>query len=200
MIICLETPDSILNDDGVDIIDEVFDSSSYGNVSIMKQALWARYRYACIGSACRDRWIQAMKDRLFLVGDKWDDIMDAAVNAVLTDLSALKYNRIIKHEPIGEGDIRTVSHTGQDVITSESEDLPQTPIGTEKYLSNRDTTTTTPGVTDTEKFKPNTQDSEEYAEDRDLEAETFAKMIRSYPNILEGFAAEFGALFVEILP
>jgi len=198
----LETPKSILEEQELDVFAEITDESGLTYKSVMKQALWHYYRIRCIGSCDVDEWMQAMKDRLALVGPKWDAVLDRASQTDLTDLYDRKYEREIKHTAIDgtEGDVSTDSTEGSNTSVTENEDLPQTVTGSAKYLSARVTVTDTPGVTRTSKYKPNTKDTESYAEDKDLPAREFDKMMTAYPTVLYNFAREFEPYFIQVLP
>lgn len=206
---CIEvpTPQSIY-DEGegsypaeTDIFDEIFDDSGLDNKEIMASSLWATYRYYMIGSCNIDTWVQAMKDRTAIIGPKWDAIFSklSDENVDLSDLHELIYDRVIRHEPIEgtDGDVRTISHEGDNKTLVEAESLPQTATQPVRYLDRRDTTTVTPGVTDTDAFVPNTKDSEHYSEERDIMAVTFTKLIRNYPDVLDLFASEYRDYFIQ---
>lgn len=191
---CIEvaTPQSIY-DEGegdypvhTDIFAEIFDDTSYTYGTVMEGALWARYRYYMIGSCDIDTWVQVMRDKLALIGDKWDALLDKVLSSDpidLTDLNELSYRRTLKRQPISgtSGDVRTVK--------DENEDLPQTLTDTTKYLTNRHNTTDT--------YVPNTQDTEEYSQESDLMAATFDKLIEKYPDYLDRFADEFKDYFIQ---
>lgn len=208
----MDTPQTVydgLNDDyaeGTDVFDMVFDTvdtdmgslvSVFNNEEMMKSALWARWRDHMFAYCTVPEFVRHMADTLMLVGWRWDDILSKQSNTDLTDLTDRSYDRTIKHEPIDNiGDVRTISHEGSDIVVNESEDMPQTPVGSTQYLSNRDKTTSTPGVTDTDTFKPNTKDTETYAESNTIAAKTFAEMMKNYPNLMRDFADEFAEHFL----
>lgn len=207
---CIEiaTPQSIY-DQGegeypaeTDIFEVIFTGTSYTYADLMKAALWATYRYYMIGSCDVERWVQSMKDRTSIIGTKWDLIFDRVNGADpvdLSDLHELSYVRTIKREPIEgtEGDVRTVSHTGDITDKNEHESLPQTATDDTKYLDSRSKDIHTNNQTDTDKYAPHTIDTEDYAEDRDINAATFSRMIREYPDILDAFAREYAQYFVQ---
>ena len=204
----LDTPQSIKDegndyyDAGTDIFAEIFEDSSLSNAALMQSALWAVYRLRMIGSCDTEEWVQVMKDRLTIIGPKWDDIMTTAAQTTMTDMDADSYVRVIQRTAIEgtEGDVSTQSATGSDVNVVEDEDMPQTPIGTsDRYLSRRSTATTTPSTIRSTKYVPNTQDRETYNESQDIMAKTFAEMMREYPDILGGFAREFSDYFVSVI-
>ena len=217
---CIElmTPRILLEDDEVDIFAEVLEDATYENKELMAKALWARWRDYCIGSCDLDEWLQGMKDRLTLIGDKWDAVMSKALETELNSITDRSYERILQRTAIEgtDGDVRTlehegkdtteVSHEGDDVNVMEHEAMPQTESGATKYLDARqtdtrtngmkDTTEYSPGVTDTEKYAPNTQDKETYHADDTIPAATFNEMMRNYPSVLMGFADEFSGYFI----
>ena len=204
----IDTPQSIMDEgndyypEDTDIFAEIFDGSTLTNAELMQTALWASYRLRMIGSCNTPEWVQAMKDRLTIIGPKWDDILTAATESVLTDMDADSYVRVIQRTAIEgtEGDVSTQSATGSDVNVIEDEDMPQTPISTgDKYLSRRSTATSTPSAVRSTKYAPNTQDKETYNESRDIMAKTFAEMMREYPDILGGFTREFSDYFVPVI-
>ena len=187
----IDTPQSIMDEGNdyypaeTDIFETIFNmlSTTFVNADLMQIALWSKYRYYMLGSCCTDKWVRIMADRLEQIGDRWDDIMTAAANDDLATLNELSYVRIIKREPITgtDGDVRTTSY--------KHESLPQTAATTTEYLDERSSTS--------DGYKPNTQDTETYDEERDLNATTFSKMMRDYPRILEAFADEFADYFVQ---
>lgn len=200
----VDTPQSI-KDSGndyyepdTDIFAQIFDGSTLNNATVMQQALWWKYRHLIIGSCDTEEWVQAMQDRLAIVGPIWDAIFDKAADTDLTDLTELSYERIIQRTPMEgtDGDVSTRSHEGSDVRISEHETLPQTATTATKYLDARQTDTTSPGITDTDTYTPNTQDKETYAEDRSINAITFGSMLNNYPNVVMGFCNEFMPYFV----
>lgn len=217
---CIElmTPRILLEDDEVDVFAEVLEDAAYENKELMAKALWARWRDYCIGSCDLDGWVQGMKDRLTLVGDKWDAVMTKALETELNAVTDRSYERIVQRTAIEgtDGDVRTlehegkdtteVSHEGDDVNVMEHEAMPQTASGATKYLDVRqtdtrtngmkDTTEYSPGVKDTEKYAPNTQDKETYHADDTIPAITFSDMMRNYPSVLMGFADEFSGYFI----
>lgn len=204
----IDTPQSIMNegndyyDAGTDIFAVIFEDSTLDWSEVMQMSLWSVYRYRMIGSCKTDEWVQAMKDRLYMVGSKWDDIMSKAADTDLTDMDADSYTRLVQRTAITgtDGDVSTQSASGSDINVVEDEDMPQTPLSsTDKYLSRRSTATSTPSAVRTTKYAPNTQDREEYHEGQDIMARTFSDMMREYPDILGGFAREFNAYFLPVI-
>lgn len=189
-------------DAGTDLIDEVFTEHGgtfeYGDM--MQQALWWRYRDLCIGSCNTPKWVRGMADRLGLIGAKWDSVFAKYDEQFteLTDLTDRSYERIIQRTAMDgtDGDVTTLSHTGQNTHVMKHESLPQTATTATEYLDARQTDTDTPGVTDTNAYKPNTQDKEIYKADDTIPAITFSDMMNNYPNVLLGFVNEFAEYFV----
>ena len=192
MTCCLQidTPQSIYDEGNdyypaeTDIFEEIF-TVAEGNFTyetVMQDALWHAFRYRMISSCDTEEWVQAMADRLNLIGPKWDAIIDKIDGVDLADLKELHYQRVIQRTAIDgtEGDVRTRKY--------EHEKLPQTATTTTKYLDSRDDTT--------DKYAPNTQDTEDYDEERDLAAITFTKMMNAYPNIMLKFCDEFENYFL----
>ena len=188
-----DTPQSIMDEGNdhypaeTDIFEVILDDFSWEQISRFYYAFWAAFRYRIIANCDTEEWVQAMRDRLVLVGDKWNAVFSKFLdeNTDLSDMSADSYERIIQRTAISgtEGDERTRRY--------EHESLPETEAGTTKYLDARDSTT--------EGYKPNTQDKETYKEDVDLNAKTFNEMMRAYPNVLIDFANDFEQYFMVML-
>ena len=203
----IDTPQSIMDEgndyypEDTDVFALMFEDSLLSNAELMQSALWATYRLRMIGSCDTEEWVQAMKDRLTIVGPKWDDIMTKAAETVMTDMDADSYVRVIQRTAIEgtEGDVRTVERTGDVSVGIEHESLPQTATTSTKYLDSRQTTATENNLKDTDSYVPNTQDKETYNESQDIMAKTFAEMMREYPDILGGFAREFSEYFLPVI-
>lgn len=192
---CIEfdTPGSILDKGNsyypaeTDIFAAIFDMAdgTYEYEDAMRKALWHAYRYRIIGSCDTPEWVQAMADRLDLIGPKYEAFLTKAVSTDLTDLSEASYERITQHTPMNDtdGDVRTYHR--------EHETLPENLTGTTKYLDARED--------DTDTFTPNTQDRETYTAEADLASDTFARMMDRYPDILIRFVDEFAAYFMVML-
>ena len=203
----LDTPQTIYDEGNdyyepeTDIFQEIFDNTSYTNGTVMVQALWWKWRDYCIASCNTPKWVRAMSDRLGLIGHKWDEIITKAYaqDVDLTSLDDRDYIRTIQRTKIEgtNGDVRTISHTGSDVETTEHESLPQTASDTTQYLDSRGKTTMTPGVTDTDTYVPNNQDKEVFQANDTLTAVTFQDMMNNYPNVLLGFVDEFKDYFID---
>ena len=120
---CIPTPDSILEDDEIDVFEEIFpDSEAYHDV--MREALWANYGLRGIGNCDIAYWIKAMKCRYRQIRTyyeiKFAAFEDWITNVDLSDLSD------------SSSEYQTVSA---------NEDNPDNPQGTTVYLSDRNTVT-----------------------------------------------------------
>jgi len=209
---CIEvdTPQSIMDDgslDGeypaeTDIFEEVMDTATgeWENAAVMGLMLWFRFRYEGIGSCNAKRWVQAMADRVDIVGAKWDNILTLwqSGDIDLTNMDEMDYERIVQRTAMPDtvGTVRTVGHTGNDVTVMGNETLPQSPVDGYNYLDNKTTSTRTNGQTDTDTYIPNEQDREVYKEERDLAAATFSRMIRENPLVVDMFCDEFRGYFL----
>ena len=203
---CIElmTPKSVLEETETDVFEEIFDLADgvYVNEEVMKLALWHYLRIRCIGSCNLEEWMQAMADRLDLVGPKWDAVISKTGTTDLTESHGKTSERIIRRTAIENtlGDESTETATGSNANVTEDEDLPQTVAGSAKYLRSRVTVTDTPGVTRTAHYKPNTQDTETYVENLDVASKVFSQMMQSYPLVLYNFARDFDDYFIKVLP
>lgn len=186
----LDTPQSIMDEgndyyeETTDIFSEVINTvdGAFEHGDVMRKALWHGYRLRMIASCNTPEWVQAMADKLDIVGPKWDALISKAADTDLTDMTEMSYKRSVKNHAIAgtDGDVRTVSHsgsdtdiltysgqdmsvvgrTGTDTKTVETEDMPQTPIqANERYLSGRTTETDAPGVTETTTVTPGTTET-----------------------------------------
>ena len=204
----IDTPQSIMDYGSIDgeypeetdIFAEVMDTAigEYTYAEAMYNMLWLRFRYEGIGSCDSKRWVQVMADRLDTVGSKWDGILAKHADVDMTDLAELSYDRQVDRTavPGTAGTVRTVGHTGTDSTVTGNETLPQSPVDGVSYLDGRTTATRTNGQTDTDTYIPNERDSETYREFRDIEAATFARMIRECPDLPARFGDEFRDLFL----
>lgn len=122
---CIPTPQSILDEDGRDVFEEIFDGVDYDD--IMQIMMWSTYQFRGIGNCNIDYWVQSMKGRLgqiiskylpkFKVFDEW---YTTVMGVAPVDLS--------------EG-------ASEYTMKNENEDTPDNPQGTSVYLSDRNTTT-----------------------------------------------------------
>ena len=116
---CLETPQSILDKDDIDVFEEIIpDSESY--YTKKREALWARYQFMGIGHTDRAYWLQCMKNRYAQISEQYDLKFKAwtdwlTAQAALTETSFSDYEATTENETV---------------------DLPDTPISaTDTYLS-----------------------------------------------------------------
>ena len=68
---CLPTPESILEDDEIDVFESMIADSEYEYQS-KRDAMWAMFRYRAIGNGNIAYWIQCMKDRYALIVHDYD--------------------------------------------------------------------------------------------------------------------------------
>lgn len=121
---CIPTPDSILEDEEIDVFEEIFPDTEV-NYAIMRGIMWDFYGSRGIGHCDTDYWIKCMQRRYrqiksvylmkFKVFDEW---MTANLGNDPVDLSdgATEYT-----------------------MRTENEDTPDNPQGTTVYLSDRNT-------------------------------------------------------------
>lgn len=120
---CLDTPQSILDDEEIDVFEEIIaDSEQF--YTEKRMILWSYYRYRGIGNQDLQYWIQCMKDRYNLSRDSWN-IKFAAWN-----------------------DLKTKTATARDMadgsteyeIRNTNEDLPDNATEDTVYLTDRQKT------------------------------------------------------------
>ncbi len=193
IVIQLYTPTSILacvtDDDGVPIdcfADAIPDTNPYKDT--LSSMLWARYRYSMINSVCLDRWLQRVKDTALLIDQRYQ--------MLITEFEAQK-EKMASIMRTGSSetyhDVHTSVPTGSDKVVTEVEDMPQSANADDsKWLSDRNTSTSTPGVTVTD-----TTDGTRTIEQGDaLNAEQYDKVLRSLKDPYVAYTAEFEGLFV----
>ena len=119
---CIPTPDSILEDDEIDVFEEIIpDSEPY--YLQMRESLWSNYGLRGIGNCDIAYWIKAMKLRYHQI--------------------STVYN--VKFQAIGEwlatltGSIDLADSSSEYTTVTENEDTPDNPQGTSVYLSDRNT-------------------------------------------------------------
>lgn len=118
---CLPTPDSILEDDEIDVFEQIIPNTDY-QYQEKRNVLWSAYRYRGIGNCNYAYWLQAMKDRYAMIKDTWDQKFKAW-HKFLTDQTAVSFED-------------SSSEYSQDT-TTENEDMPDNPAGSTVYLSDR---------------------------------------------------------------
>lgn len=159
---CIPTPDSILEDDERDVFEEIFpDTEVY--YAIMRQIMWDFYGARGIGNCDVDYWVKQMQRRYsqvkpvyllkFKVFDEW---MTANLG----------------NDPVDLSDGSTTYTT-----VSETEDNPDNPQGSTKYLSDRNTVT----------YNGKTYSG--------LSSETVSRFMDYVPDLCQQFADEFRLQF-----
>lgn len=120
---CLDTPQSILNDEEIDVFEEIIpDTEAY--YSEKREILWAYYRYRAIGHSDLQYWLQNMKDRYNLTADMWD-LKFAAWHDLLTKTATS----------------RDMSDSSTEYeINNTNEDLPDNASSDTVYLTDRQKT------------------------------------------------------------
>ena len=68
---CLPTPESILEDDEIDVFESMVPNTDY-EYSAKRTALWSAFRFRSIGNGNIPYWLQCMKDRYALVVHEYD--------------------------------------------------------------------------------------------------------------------------------
>lgn len=117
----LPTPDSILEDDEIDVFEAIIpDSDNYYQAK--RDYLWAMYRYRSIGCGNIPYWIQCMKDRNLLIKTEYD--------IKITAFGTL-YDNVDANGP----DFSESSSEYDQENTRE--DVPDNATGTTEYLSER---------------------------------------------------------------
>ena len=192
-MIQLYTPTSILacvtDDDGVPIdcfADAIPDANPYKDT--LSSMLWARYRYSMINSVCLDRWLQRVKDTALLIDQRYQmfiaefEQQKEKMASIMRTGSSETYH-----------DVHTSVPTGSDKVVTENEDLPQSESAEDsKWLSDRNTSTSTPGVTVTD----TTDGTREIEQGDALNAEQFRKVLDNLRDPYVAYTDEFAGLFV----
>lgn len=73
---CLPTPESILEDDEIDVFESMIDNSEY-KYQEKRDALWAMFRFRAIGNGNIPYWLRNMKDRYAVIVHEYDVKMKA---------------------------------------------------------------------------------------------------------------------------
>lgn len=124
MICCIPTPDSILEDDEIDVFEEIFpDTETY--YDIMRSAMWARYGFRGIGNPDLTYWLKTMKARY----DQIKTVYEIKFKAFEEWLQTVGGNA-----PVDLSDSST-----EYTMRTENEDTPDNPQGSKVYLSDRNT-------------------------------------------------------------
>lgn len=121
---CIPTPDSILEDDEIDVFEEIIsDSEKYHDIK--RSALWNTYRFRGIGNPDMAYWLKTMKARYEQVRAVYD-VKFQVIDEWLTAISDAV-------------DLADSSTTYEQI--SENEDTPDNPATDTRYLSDRNTVT-----------------------------------------------------------
>ena len=118
----LETPQSILKHDQIDVFEEIIDDSDY-EYAAKRAALWFYYRYRGIPTCNRDYWIQCMKDRYVMIIESYD----------------IKIKAWRKFQADIAGGVSLADGSTDYTMTTEYEDTPDNSAGTTRYLASRTT-------------------------------------------------------------
>lgn len=124
MMCCVPTPDSILEDDEIDVFEEIFpDTEPYYNE--MRHAMWSTYGLRGIGNCDMTYWIKAMKARYEQIKTKYN-VKFKTVEEWL--------NTVTGNDPVDLSD-----SSSEYTMRTENEDTPDNPQGDTVYLSDRNT-------------------------------------------------------------
>lgn len=121
---CIPTPDSILEDDEIDVFEQIIDDSE-PYYSQMREALWSNYGLRGIGNCDLAYWLKAMRYRYRQIRTVYN-IKFKAIDEWLTSIAL---------------SIDLADSTTEYTTVSENEDTPDSPAGSTVYLSNRNTVT-----------------------------------------------------------
>ena len=192
-MIQLYTPTSILacvtDDDGVPIdcfADAIPDANPYKDT--LSSMLWARYRYSMINSVCLDRWLQRVKDTALLIDQRYQMLIAEfeQQKEKMASIQRAGYSETYHDETKD-------SSTGSDKVVTENEDIPQSENAEDsRWLSGRNTSTSTPGVTVTHEADGTRTVTEADA----LNAEQFKKVLDNLKDPYVAYTDEFEGLFV----
>lgn len=208
----LPTPQTILEDDEIDVFESMIDDSEY-LYQKKRTALWSAYRFRSIGCGNIAYWIQTMQDRYNTIKTEYDIKFQAVeewLNTISEKIDLSDYSEESSHTT-NYGRILTTS-LGQrqrtDVIaekkqTTENEDTPDNVTSGTKYLSNRSTTTENPHTdtyTEAQSSDSNTESGKDTVTFNSkkfsgLSSETVSRFIDNIRSIEQEFADEFKRLF-----
>ena len=119
---CIPTPDSILEDDEIDVFEQIVDDSE-PYYAVMREALWSNYALRGIGNCDIAYWIKAMQLRYRQIRTVYN-VKFQAVDEWLTSIT---------------GNIDLADSVSEYTTTTENEDTPDNPQGSTVYLSDRNT-------------------------------------------------------------
>lgn len=99
---CIPTPDSILNDDSLDVFEEIIPATE-SDYAMKRSALWVRFRYRGIGNPDIDYWLQCMKDRYASIAAVWDMKIKVwkeylSRNSITVSMSSSEYETVTGSE------------------------------------------------------------------------------------------------------
>ncbi len=121
---CIPTPDSILEDDEIDVFEQIVDDSE-PYYAVMREALWSNYGLRGIGNCDIAYWIKAMQLRYRQIRTVYN-VKFQAISEWLTSIT---------------GNIDLADSVSEYTTTTENEDTPDNPQGSTVYLSDRNTVT-----------------------------------------------------------
>lgn len=119
---CIPTPDSILEDDEIDVFEQIIDDSE-PYYAQMREALWSNYGLRGIGNCDIAYWIKAMQLRYRQIRTVYN-VKFQAVTEWLTSIAQT---------------IDLADSVSEYTTTTENEDTPDNPQGSTVYLSDRNT-------------------------------------------------------------
>lgn len=119
---CIPTPDSILEDDEIDVFEQIIDDSE-PYYAQMREALWSNYGLRGIGNCDIAYWIKAMQLRYRQIRTVYN-VKFQAIDEWLTSIT---------------GNIDLADSVSEYTTVSENEDTPDNPQGSTVYLSDRNT-------------------------------------------------------------
>ena len=119
---CIPTPDSILEDDEIDVFEQIVDDSE-PYYAVMREALWSNYGLRGIGNCDIAYWIKAMQLRYRQIRTVYN-VKFQAIDEWLTSIT---------------GNIDLADSVSEYTTTTENEDTPDNPQGSTVYLSDRNT-------------------------------------------------------------
>lgn len=121
---CIPTPDSILEDDEIDVFAEIIpDTEQF--YAIKREALWNFYALRGIGNCNIAYWLKAMKYRYRQIQSTYD-VKFKVLEEWLTEVS-------------GNAPVDLSDSSSEYTMTTENEDTPDNPQGDAVYLSDRNT-------------------------------------------------------------
>ena len=123
---CIPTPDSILEDDEIDVFEQIIPNSEQF-YALKREALWNFYALRGIGNCDMAYWIKAMQYRYGQIKTKYN-VKFKVIEEWLTEVSG--------NDPVDLSD-----SSSEYKMTTENEDTPDNPQGNTVYLSDRNTVT-----------------------------------------------------------